>query len=748
MGQRRKNMTKKEEIAEDYCFFCKDGGSLIICEYKNCLKSYHPQCVGSDDSLLETEQRWVCGWHSCFICGKAAKFHCFCCPSAVCGRCLCDAEFALVKGKKGFCNSCSELALLIEDKKDVNSNGVKVDFNDRGTYEFLFKGYWELVKEKEGLTSKDVHSSDRLLKDGKNCDFQANNNYGEEDASDFEDDNVVSDYDDLSDNQVQCRKRKKEKPSLTKRKGKSKKREFLGWASKQLTEFLMSIGKNVMQELSQYDVATIVTEYCREHNLFHPQKKKKVICDERLQSLLGRKSVNRNGINKLLTVHFAENLEQSEDSVGLSSNEADDVLLPCKRLRKLSPNPKVEEKEIVLNHQQGSLAAIVSRNIKLVYLKRSLVQKLAKQLDTFYGKMIGSFVRVKSDPNDFFRKNSYMLVQVKGIKRTSIKEEMNSIILLQVSNMVKDIPVCELSDDDFTEEEIEDLNWRMRTRRLERPTAVDLELKARSLHEDITKHTPVEQSRLINEIPEVVVDVAESRPVSEDSPREDKQEEHKGSTKAALRSVSGIQTTISEKNGVPCSQNAGMEAAGPNDKTFGVPIPEGKRQDMEASVNVDHCHHSTFTATRAEGDETERNQRFEEVKQSSPATSAPQLLPQQCQTKSVHQEKQYGDAAGEKLHHLVDTGEQVKVENRVQVIELSDDEMQDAGQQTVEDLDSDIWYIISRLGIKKGPYCMNVLKKWFETSCGQSQVRVFKSGQKPEDAVLLTDSIKKIFNSM
>ncbi|KHG11937.1 hypothetical protein F383_06001 [Gossypium arboreum] len=34
--------------------------------------------------------------------------------------------------------------------------------------------------------------------------------------------------------------------------------------------------------------------------------------------------------------------------------------------------------------------------------------------------------------------------------------------------MVKDIPVCKLSDDDFTE--------------------LDLEQKARNLHEDITKH--------------------------------------------------------------------------------------------------------------------------------------------------------------------------------------------------------------------------------------------------------------------
>ncbi|XVE94221.1 hypothetical protein REPUB_Repub01dG0263100 [Reevesia pubescens] len=740
MGRGKKKV-KKEEIAEDYCFFCKDGGLLRVCDYKNCLKSFHPQCVGRDDSLLETEERWHCGWHFCFLCSKTAKFHCFCCPSAVCGGCLCDAEFALVKGKWGFCNTCLELALLIEDKKDVNSNGVKVDFNDRETYEFFFKSYWELVKEKEGLTSKQLHSSDRLLKDGKNCDFRTNNNYGEDDAIDSEDDDIVSDYDDSSDNQVQCRKRKEGKVSLSKRKGKSKKKEFRGWASKELNEFLMSIGKNVMQELAQHDVATIVTEYCKVHKLFHPEKKKKVICDERLQSLLGRKSVNRNGIYKLLTVHFAENFEQAEDTVGFSSKEDDDNI-PCKRQRKSSPDRKYEKKEITLNPRQCYLAAIVSSNIKLVYLKRSLVQELAKQLDTFDGKMMGSFVRVKSDPNDYFQKNSHMLVQVKGIKKTSIKEDMNSIILLIVSNMLNDVPVCKLSDDDFTEEEIEDLNRRMKTRLLERPTVLELEQKARSLHEDITKHMPSEQSRLIHEIPEVVADVAEPEPASEDSPREDK-EEHKASSESALRSVSTIRTSILENNGVSCCQNDGKDAA------------EGKQRDVKAFISDNHCYHSELIATRVEGDQTQRNQFFQEVRRGCPEISVPQLLPQKSsdgQTITVYQEKQRSDAAGEKLNQVADIGEHVKVENQVEVIDLSDEEIQDArvavSQQTFEDPDCSIWYCIGPRGNIKGPYSMNVLKRWSESSIfGQSQYKVLKSGQRPEEAELLTDAIKKIFSS-
>lgn len=72
---------------------------------------------------------------------------------------------------------------------------------------------------------------------------------------------------------------------------------------------------------------------------------------------------------------------------------------------------------------------------------------------------------------------------------------------------------------------------------------------------------PAEQSRLIHEIPEVVADVAEPEPASENSPREDK-EEHKTLSESTLRSVSRIQTSILENNGVSCCRNDGMDDAG------------------------------------------------------------------------------------------------------------------------------------------------------------------------------------------
>ncbi|GMP39522.1 hypothetical protein CsSME_00010321 [Camellia sinensis var. sinensis] len=122
--KKEKRIQNKEEIAEDWCFVCKDGGLLLVCDYKECLKAYHAECVGKDESFVESGNSWTCKWHSCFICHKSSKFHCFCCPKAVCQCCIAAAEFARVRRNKGFCSHCLKLALLREENMDVDSDGV------------------------------------------------------------------------------------------------------------------------------------------------------------------------------------------------------------------------------------------------------------------------------------------------------------------------------------------------------------------------------------------------------------------------------------------------------------------------------------------------------------------------------------------------------------------------------------------------------------------------------------------------
>ncbi|KAK4853386.1 hypothetical protein QYF36_008394 [Acer negundo] len=485
MGGKKLKKLKKELVAEDWCFVCKDGGSLRICDYRDCLKAYHPECVGKDDSLLESNDRWTC---------------------TVCRCCVNDAEFAVIRKNKGLCNCCLELAWLIEAKKDIDSNGSKVDFHDRDTTEFLFYEYWEIIKEKEGLTSEQVITVYNRL---KNDSDSHEHDEVKEGTCESDDESQLDIFNDDTDRckEIGKRKRMKGQHSAMKRKAKSKRTEFIRWGSEPLLEFLASIGKDTSTEMSQYVVMDIITEYCRKNMLFDPEKAKKINFDARLQALLRRKSVNRNSLYNLLTPHLAENLEPSEDELECGSKNIDkDDLAPRKRQHRLSSTEKSNTKAEVVNVQKSCFASIVPKNIKLIYLRKSLIEELSKQLETFEDKVTGTFVRVKSDPYDYFQKNSHMLVQVTGVQKTS---SMNSEIVLQVSNMVKEVPIRKLSDDDFSEEECEDLCQRVKNGLLKRPTVVKLEQKARSLHEEITNHLlqkPEEQSRLLRKIPKVIAD--------------------------------------------------------------------------------------------------------------------------------------------------------------------------------------------------------------------------------------------------
>lgn len=296
---------------------------------------------------------------------------------------------------------------------------VTVDFQDINTYECLFKSYWENIKEKEGLSGECVRSADNLLKNGQNykCDLYSletgkmEENIGE---SEGESNFLVSDYDDLEEvkkhRPVKKRSTSKKQSRVRSWKVRSKRKEFVGWGSKSLVAFLAFAGRDTAKQLSQYEVTSIIIDYCTENKLFDPEKKKRILCDEKLHSLFGRKCLLKNSVSKLLHAHFAENFGHStDDGSGSSSDDTNDK---CKRQRTLgSANQKTKSNVDV---QKCCFASVSAENIKLVYLKKSLVEELLKQPENFDDKVVGSFVRVKCNPNDYLQRNSHQLLQVKG----------------------------------------------------------------------------------------------------------------------------------------------------------------------------------------------------------------------------------------------------------------------------------------------------------------------------------------------
>ncbi|OAY83239.1 Uncharacterized protein ACMD2_06593 [Ananas comosus] len=636
MGRVKRN---KEEIAEDYCFACKDGGHLRVCDFKSCLKAYHPQCVGKESSFLETDEQWNC-----------------------------------------------VSRLTVQDVKG------KVDFKDSETYEFLFKDYWAIVKDKEHLSLTDLQVANALLKGGKSYTSESDSDRCSVEQQTYEDDDLQDNSDDETSFLANLKRKKRRKVKAPIKRCKSKKKTYVGWGSEELIGFLSSIGKDTKEPITQLDASEIVKDYIQSNNLLHTNKKKKnVMCDERLLSLFRRKKLKLHKIYSLLESHFAANGD-SDDEISLSSEEEDNMVLREKK-RNISSEFKVKKsnsnyyREKFLGSMKSSSASIIEENIKLVYLKRSLVIDLLKYPENFEQKVVGCFVRVKRDPKDFYNmpQKVYQLGQVNGIKKVTETYkigELKTDVVLCISNMVKDVQISMLSDDDFEEEECEDLRQLVKEGLLERPTVGQLEEKAKSVHADIISHlyecidkrellrTPEERQRLLKEIPKVIADIeGEIRDTTCSS--EDHEE-----NKAVKRADSG--------------ENAAAEG----------PEETNPRNSSLCNENCDDRHKVIEIAGSKENPKRNKARKALAV-----------------------------DLA-EDDDSLI-TLEKSKPSTTFKVI----------SNQVICESDT-VWHYIDPQGKGQGPFSMAMLREWKEGGFFDSNFKVWRTGQSPENSILLRDALR------
>ncbi|KAL3832926.1 hypothetical protein ACJIZ3_007662 [Penstemon smallii] len=559
------------------------------------------------------------------------------------------------------------------------------------------------------------------------------------------------------------------KPSGSKkRKRKVGKRilEFNEWGSTPLLVFLEAIGKDTTVKYSQRDVATFVTTYINDNGLSCPTKKKKVICDEILFDLFGKKTLPRTKIFDSLEEHFAENYDSSDDEDLDSSDEE------CSKRKKSNTASLIKKVP-----PKSCFAAVITENIKLVYLKKTLIQEFLKVPESSEDKIIGSFVRMKSDRYDIYQKNRFNLQLVTGVEKST---EAGGEVRLKLANYFKDVPVSELSDDNFAKEEIEDLQDRIKAGSLRRLTVAELELKAQLLHVDITKHwiprelsmlksridhanekgrrkeypliclillciealimqfniyilglklkiyftlfeyldrrkilqTPSEVEKLLLKIPEVIAEELEPEVIVDE-----KAEGNDFSPISILRGNSDVSNASGYGDLVTPSQ---------------------------AIINDSH----------APGGQNGHEDGYETSKQMEEMEDQPADLTQQgaliinvadddcnIETQAVIKEEKYP---------------QVKQEQPLattQVIELSDDdedgdESTDFGPMGMDRVSPDdvIWHYLDPQGNTQGPFSLNSLKRWYDANYFNSGFKVWKMGQSQDDSVLLADILNRIFS--
>lgn len=105
-GKKKKQQRKleKETVSEDFCFRCTEGGELVVCDFKNCSKVYHLECLKlsappkGKNKIFRLKLfffriiivqnlfsgQWTCPWHHCDVCGRKASQFCSVCPNSLC----------------------------------------------------------------------------------------------------------------------------------------------------------------------------------------------------------------------------------------------------------------------------------------------------------------------------------------------------------------------------------------------------------------------------------------------------------------------------------------------------------------------------------------------------------------------------------------------------------------------------------------------------------------------------------------
>ncbi|OEL26849.1 Zinc finger CCCH domain-containing protein 44 [Dichanthelium oligosanthes] len=506
-----KPVNKKDE--EVVCFICFDGGDLVVCDRRGCPKVYHPACIKRDASFFRSRGKWDCGWHICSSCEKAVQYMCYTCTYSVCKGCIKQGKFFGVRGNKGFCDTCFGTILLIESKDDGAKVGV--DFDDKNSWEYLFKLYWLDVKGKHLLTLDELISA-------KSCwtvPTTAGSRREKEESSD-----ELYDANDHQDASFDISSRKRRRNNSSGNRGRKRKKDsditatkceisinssesfpngstsegasLLGvtkWASSELLEFIQHMRNGDSSYISQYDVQILLLEYINQNNLRDPHKKSQIICDTRLSNLFKKPRVARFEMLKLLEKHYLVKQTPTLNADSQRAIDSDSAEVDTggynELTAKLGSDKRRKAHKKIQREPTTNLedyAAIDMHNINLIYLRRSVLEDLINDDAAFSDKIAGAFVRIRISGLGN-KQDMYRLVKVVGTHKVAERYSVGkktTDYALEISNLDKKevITMDTISNHDFTEEECKRLRQSMKFGLTTRLKVGDIYEKAKIFH--------------------------------------------------------------------------------------------------------------------------------------------------------------------------------------------------------------------------------------------------------------------------
>ncbi|KAL9273767.1 Zinc finger CCCH domain-containing protein, partial [Drosera capensis] len=606
--------------------------------------------------------------------------------------------------------------------------GQVVDFDDKTSWEYLFKVYWVLLKEKENLTLDELIQASNPWKESGLDDSTHGINGGPAlmVATRQSDSNVrkrrkIQSYTTLPHIEPQVLEKVDVRIPHT--------NGVADWASEELLEFVTLMRNGDTSVLTQFEVQALLLEYIRKNKLRDPRRKCQIICDQRLETLFGKDRVGHFEMLKLLEYHFkGEYLPngtiQAAVVTPVEIDEGGEVIQTTNKDKKRQPYRKLDEKYGLVN--LANYAAIDVHNMNLIYLKRSLIENLLEDSEKFHDKVVGSIVRIRICGSDQ-KPDNYRLVRVVGTGKATEQYKSgyrSADFMLKILNLskVEDVTIDAVSNQELSEGEVQEKAKALQTVRVNDLLKAEilklnhLRDRAKCVEKLELLNKPEECQRRIHEIPEVHAD-----------PRMDPAYESDEDTEQPDSYTQDAK--ISTK--LPCYHAKGVGQSSPQGVGNTPSISRVKTLKIKSS-SWEHKRNLAAKSQSAKDDSTSgSNDRDCDSPQTlEGADAVSRILVELRNGGDRRAEVNHPAAVVSPIPHRVSTdvsrmpslGGMVASDNR--------------------DLEK-IWHYQDPSRKIQGPFCMLQLRKWNSNGYFPLDLRIWRADENQGRSILLTDALTK-----